>query len=149
MEKSYPSSKRFCRLIRIQWIQETSKVSKQEESYITEQIQNLKTLQSKIGIIQYSLFLTMVDGKVCNTISSTSGMRCYICKATISEMNSIYSLQENPAQAETYKFGLCVLHAYIRFLECLLHIAYRLELKVWKVTKDNKPLLECLTFGMK
>lgn len=35
---------------------------------------------------------------------------------------------------ENFKFGLSVLHAKIRFFECLLHIGYRLELKTWKVS---------------
>jgi len=29
-------------------------------------------------------------------------------------------------------FGLSPLHAWIRFLECVLHIAYRLDIKVWQ-----------------
>jgi len=30
-----------------------------------------------------------------------------------------------------FQFDLSTLHAWIRFMECLLHIAYRLELKKW------------------
>lgn len=84
----------------------------------------------------------MIDGKVCNALSCASGMRCYICHATISQMNNIKYVQEKTKNSEMYKFGLSVLHAYIRFFECFLHISYRLEIKSWKVTKNNKQALE-------
>lgn len=32
-----------------------------------------------------------------------------------------------------YKFGISSLHALIRTMECLLNIAYRLDIKVWQV----------------
>ena len=62
-----PSSIRFCRPIRIQWLQETTEVTKAEEIYITEQINALAPLTTfdVVGSVEYSLMLTMVDGKVC------------------------------------------------------------------------------------
>jgi hypothetical protein len=38
----------------------------------------------------------------------------------------------------TNRFGLSTLHAWIRFLECLLHTSYRLEIKEWQVGGDDK-----------
>ncbi|KAF2888583.1 hypothetical protein ILUMI_17589, partial [Ignelater luminosus] len=70
---------------------------------------------------------------VCNALSDVSGMRCYICNATISQLNEIKSSRERPVDSEAYRFGLSVLHAYIRCLECLLHISYRLTIQSWKV----------------
>ncbi|KAK9731650.1 hypothetical protein QE152_g13470 [Popillia japonica] len=84
----------------------------------------------------------MVDGKVCSALSNTSSMMCHICKATISKMNDIVSLKSYSVEPETLQFELSVLHAYIRCFECLLHIACRLEVKIWKVTKDKKELIE-------
>lgn len=60
-------------------------------------------------------------------------MKCYICKAKISEMNNIDALRKKTLDPNSFRFGLSVLHAYIRFFECLLHISYRLEIKTWKV----------------
>lgn len=37
---------------------------------------------------------------------------------------------------DTLQYGLSTLHMWIRFFECLLHISYRIDLKVWKVTGD-------------
>lgn len=59
-----PSSTRFCRPIRLQWVQETDVISRQEEEYIGRQINDLKPFAYERGLITFSLVLTMVDGKV-------------------------------------------------------------------------------------
>lgn len=59
-----PSSTRFCRPIRLQWVHETDLISKQEENYINDQISDLKPIVYDWGSINFSLALTMVDGKV-------------------------------------------------------------------------------------
>lgn len=137
-----PSSTSFCRPIRIQWIHETEELCKIEEDYINAQIDKLKPFSSSIGSIDFSLTLTMVDGKVCNALAGSSTMRCYICQEPISQMNKIKSVCDVKERAEMFRFGLSVLHAYIRFFEAFLHISYRLEIKSWKVTKDKKALVE-------
>lgn len=137
-----PSSTRFCRPIRLQWVHETNLVSKEEENYISNQISSLEPIVYDWGSINFSLALTMVDGKVCNALGDTSTMKCYICRASISQMNEIKTLKKHVVQPEMYRFGLSVLHAYIRFFECILHISYRLELKTWKVPKSHKDKVE-------
>lgn len=51
-----------------------------------------------------------------------------------SEMNNINNLRKKEINTDTYKYGLTILHSYIRFFECILHIAYRLIFKKWKVS---------------
>lgn len=52
-------------------------------------------------------------------------------------MNNIEKCRKKEnAQEIFYNFGLSTLHAWIRFFECLLHIAYRLEFKQWQVCKS-------------
>lgn len=137
-----PASKQFCRPIRLQWLHETTEVSRTEEAYINKQIEELLPFDSQLGPINFSLSLTMVDGKVCSALTETSSMTCYICKAKISQMNEIKSLREKEIKPETFRFGLSVLHAYIRFFEFLLHVSYRLEIKVWKIPKNQKASVE-------
>ena len=48
-------------------------------------------------------------------------------------MNNLDQVFERQIKTENFKFGLSVLHAHIRFLECLLHVAYRIEIKTWRV----------------
>lgn len=133
-----PSSGRFCRPVRLQWVHESNAISTHEEIYITNQITKLVPYASPIGSIQFSLHLTMVDGKVCNALSGASSMRCYICDATISQLNDLKLQSTKINKPENYRFGLSVLHAYIRFFECLLHISYRLDLKSWKVSPAKR-----------
>lgn len=49
-----PSSTRFCRPIRLQWLQETTLVSKEEEKYINEQINNLEPFISNNCRVKFS-----------------------------------------------------------------------------------------------
>jgi hypothetical protein len=49
-------------------------------------------------------------------------------------MNNIDSIQVKYIEnTKHFGFGLSTLHAWIRFLECILHISYRLEIKAWQV----------------
>jgi len=70
-------------------------------------------------------------------MSNTSSQVCYICKCSPKGMNNIEKCRKKEnAQDIFYNFGLSTLHAWIRFFECLLHIAYRLEFKQWQVCKS-------------
>lgn len=76
-----PSSVRYCRPIRLQFKKETAELSKQETQYIEEQISKLhKTKVSTNGslfFVTHEMALTMLDGKVCNAITSTkSAQKC-------------------------------------------------------------------------
>ncbi|KAJ4436046.1 hypothetical protein ANN_18673 [Periplaneta americana] len=81
--------------------------------------------------VQFSLLLTMIDGKICNVLARSSSMKCYICGTKISQMNNLGFLQQSE-DTSNFVFGLSILHAHIRFFECILHISYRLEFKKWK-----------------
>lgn len=85
----------------------------------------------------------MFDGSVVNVPSETnSTTRCIICGATPKEMNQEAVVQKTP-NIDNYRFGLSTLHCWIRFFECLLHIAYRLPLKIWQVKgNENKDTFE-------
>ena len=59
-----PSSVRLCRPIRIQFIKETSEISKNEEEDLKNQIDKLRPYTAKGCTTFYELQLTMIDGKV-------------------------------------------------------------------------------------
>ena len=63
----HPSSSRFCRPIRIQYVRETAEVSEEEEKYLKQHIKNLKDFEGKNISVMYNLSLTMIDGKVRNS----------------------------------------------------------------------------------
>lgn len=68
-----PSSTRYCRPIRLQYLKETTAVSLQEEPYFKDKISYLQPTVSKQKDREYHithrLQLTVVDGKVCNALS--------------------------------------------------------------------------------
>lgn len=53
-------------------------------------------------------------------------------------MNNLEYLSQLKPDKNAYEYGLSVLHARIRFLECVLHIAYRLDFQEWIVDQENK-----------
>ena len=57
----------------------------------------------------------------------------------MNDYNKISSLTPN---INLYEYGLSTLHARIRYLECILHISYRLILKKWKIISSDRPLFE-------
>jgi len=66
-------------------------------------------------------------------MTETSSQTCYICGVTPKNSNNIDELTKKKIKEDNLKFGLSSLHAWIRFFECLLHIAYRLDFKTWQV----------------
>lgn len=74
----------------------------------------------------------MIDGKVFNTISDASSQTCGICGATPRKMNDLEAIGKLRCNENLYKFGLSILHAWIRCFECVLHISYKLTIKRWK-----------------
>lgn len=136
------SSTRICRPIKFMFSKETSELTRSETKLIQNQIDNLKPTKVNVEgteITVYSqMLLTMVDGKVCNSLTETaSSQTCYICGATPKTMN-LDSTKQLP-EPENYGFGISTLHAWIRTFECLLHISYRLNIKKWQVkTAEEK-----------
>jgi hypothetical protein len=49
--------------------------------------------------------------------------------AALKQMNLIDETVKRDVDLTTYRFGLSILHAWIRLFECLLHISYHLEIE--------------------
>lgn len=143
-----PSSTRYCRPIRFQFAYETTDLSKKERQHIEKQIQLLKSTTYKFNDItieiNYKMLFTMIDGKVCNAITeTTSSQKCFICGLTSNDFNNIEKVTHTILfDASRLSFGLSILHAWIRFFECILHVAYKLPLKKWQVRGEgNKEIV--------
>lgn len=75
----------------------------------------------------------MVDGNVCNTLTDTrSSQTCFIC-GTTDKLINIIDDQNYEANNTNYSYGISTLNAWIRTLECLLHIGYRITIKKWQI----------------
>lgn len=142
-----PSSPRYCRPIKLQYKKETVELSKYEKSNIDNQINNLSCttvfVNEKEFNITHTPLFTMVDGKICNSLSDTkSAMRCYLCNATSTEFNDLDAILKIPIRDEYLSFGISVLHAWIRLFECLLHLAYKLPTKSWRIKKETEDIVK-------
>lgn len=131
------SSTKFCRPISFQFKKETKETTKFEVNKIENQIHNLiptviPFYQTNI-IINHKLLLTMLDGKAGSNLTDTSTQTCNICKVTPKHINNLEYVKGLRVNKENYKYGISSLHAHIRFFECLIHIAYRLEIQKWQM----------------
>lgn len=142
------SSTRYCIPIKIEFIKENRDVVFQEDQYIENQISSLIAtrinIQEKVVLMHHKLMKTMIDGKIANNLSNNmSSQTCYICKTTPKDMNNLDMILKIPTNNTTFQYGLSILHANIRFFECILHISYRLDLKTWRIQGvENKQIFQ-------
>ena len=142
-----PSSPRFCRPIKLQFLYETAESTRAEVDYIKDQEKILLPFQTvfvgKQINVSYKIVLTMIDGKVCNSLSHTTfPRRCFLCKCTSKQFNNIDEMLQEKIDRENLVFGISSLHAWIRFFECLLHISYKLDIQSWQCRKVDKVKVE-------
>jgi len=127
-----PAATKYCRPIKFEFAKETKEITLLEVQEIKEKIRNLVPVEVEtengLYIVKANMKLTMIDGKVCQALTETpSATTCYICGAQPSEMNKLNIIQNKPKNISNYEFGLSTLHAWIRFMECILHISYCLN----------------------
>ena len=70
-----------------------------------------------------------------------SAASCYICEAKPSEMNNLNLVRNKSIQEGSVEYGLSTLHAWIRFMECILHISYRLKFKKWSARRPEEKII--------
>lgn len=74
------------------------------------------------------MFMTMVDENIINTSTESSSQLCYTCKCNPTNMNDLDNMKHFIVNEDNYKYGMSSLYAWIKCLELVLHIAYKLEL---------------------
>ena len=142
----HPSSTKLCRPIKFEFAKETSTKITEEINIIKNDIEKLSPtkvqIQRKRFTIKHSLHLTMLDGKVHQVMTGTpSAASCYICGAKPSEMNNLNLVRNKCIQEGSVEYGLSTLHAWIRFMECILHISYRLKFKKWSARRPEEKII--------
>lgn len=136
-----PASTRFCRPLKISFTKETSTTAKLEKARVDEEIKNLTDstvhVVEKIVKVSHNLILSMIDGKVCNALTeTTSTQKCFLCGSTSKDFNQIEEMVKKEVKIENLQFGLSILHGWIRFFECLLHLSYKLPIKKWQARSE-------------
>lgn len=137
-----PSSTTHCRPIRLEFQKETRLFTLRVNSEIHQEIDSLRpTIINNENFcmeVTHELHCTMIDGKVCNHLSNNrSSQSCFICKASPKQMNKLHLIYDRPKNIEFYKFGLSTLHAWIRFMENVLHVSYNMSFEKWRVDKKE------------
>lgn len=138
-----PSSTKYCRPICFKLVKENNETTKQIYDSIVQQIQNLKptdiVLNAEKSIqFKHLPICTMMDGKTCNVLTDTASTQaCNICQVTPKDINDLENVRARPCNISAFKFGISVLHSYLRCYEYLLHIAYKMELKQWQSRGDT------------
>ena len=76
----------------------------------------------------------MIDGKVATALSdlTNSFQCCSVYSTTPKIMNDLRNIYKRPVSQNSLNFGLSSLQAWIRCMECFLHILYRIELNIWQ-----------------
>lgn len=142
-----PSSTKLCRLLKFDFVKESKEKILLEIESIKKEIEKLRPSEVEVSgkkfRVKHNLLCTMVDGKVCQALTDTSSSNYTICKATPKEMNDLEKVKERVVNISAYQYGLQTLHAWIRFMECVLHVSYRIAFKKW-ICKDieHKELLK-------
>lgn len=136
---------RYCRIIKFEFTPEIAENTLKEYNYYSQETNNLRPTQVILGDISFCvvhyLECTMIDGKTCNVLTNEkSSASCNICGARPSQMNELQLVHSLPPKAEFYKLGLSTLHCKIRFMECLLHIAYNMDFKKSSARDEQKSI---------
>ena len=129
-----PSSVRFCRPLKLEYVKETPEKSRTEASYWLDQIDHLtnhhaRTRNGSRVIVKHELQMSMVDNKVVNALTETSSQVCQLCGVPPSAANDLAKVREREVSQEGLKYGLSTLHAWIRFFECVIHIGYKIHVE--------------------
>lgn len=136
-----PSSTKLCRPIKFKFMKETPENSIKEYESMEAKIRKLNDsviVRDGNNIhVSHKLYSTMVDGKMVDDLSGNKcHSSCNICSATTSEMNNFDKLKMKELNESNYAFGISSLHCWIRFMECVLHISYKLDTQKWAAYTD-------------
>lgn len=143
-----PGSTLYCRPMLFECAKETNGKTRCVVSSLKEEIGQLRPtkVETEAGtfLVSVNMKLTMIDGKVYQDITETpSAATCYICGATPKYMSKLDLISKREENEEYFKYGLSTLHAWIRFFECILLIAYRLDFCQWQaIAKEKKELMQ-------
>lgn len=114
-ENPTPSSTRYCRPLKFLYAKETKEVTKTEVGRVEKEIMELKSVELNINnsvlCINYTMLMTMVDGKVINTLTESSSQLCYICKCNPTNMNDLDNMKRFVVNEDNFKYGMSSLHA--------------------------------------
>lgn len=151
-KNSRPSSPRFCRQIKLQFLHENVESTISEVNDIEQQVELLVPFITQIHrmeiFVKYNLMFTMIDNKVCNAVTDTKSiLRCYLCGAASKDFNNINDILQKRLLKLIcdLEFHHCTLGYVSLNAACIYHIDLKLRngkhilkrrKKLWKTAKE-------------
>ena len=146
-----PNNPHSCRPIRLSFETENSSAIELEHSRLQSEIESLEDyVVSQLPNINISFqgLLTMIDGKVVSALTNKNTSRCTVCDQTGPEMAKNIS-PFKPVSDQRLSFGASPLHFGLRTFEALLHIAYKQDVKCFRIKKTDKDTVQNRTTAVK
>ena len=80
----------------------------------------------------------MLDGKVSNYLTRTSSINCPVCRSGTDEFKSLanYGTEVFRPKNDACAFGIQPLHAWMRFLQHVLNLAYNLPVREQRASQN-------------
>ena len=144
-----PSGPRYCRPIKIEFVQETTEILQNDTKYIEGQSKNLTSTNLVINersiSIKHYLVITMIDGnrKAMNAITQTvSAQECKLCGVIVKDFNKLNDcLSKQFIDEQRLLLRLSSLHCGIRFYE--LNFSYKMKPCKWQARgREDKSKVE-------
>lgn len=114
--------------IRILYKRKTAQLIRDETEDAEVEINNLQQFIFENVVCNFKMYITMDDGKAISALTQIPSMNCHICLCKPSQMNELSSTTGD-IEPENLKYGLMTMHAWMKFMERVLHMSYYLELK--------------------
>ena len=132
-----PSSTSYCRPLRFKYRKESKEVVLAEYESIMASIKNITLSIVSVLLedgtmkeveLQHIVNLTRIDGKIQTIISTATNSYqfCSVCGASPIEMNNLSLVVQKKTLEGNIRHGVSTLDAWIRFLECMLHISCKM-----------------------
>lgn len=138
-----PQSYRYCRPVHIQYEKESQNLINSEKQLVQNQIDNLTPMHAKTSEghqikIKCELYCAAIDGKVLNTLLNTkSQLRCPYCQLTSSQFNNLDTVFSSSVDESLLRYGVSPLHFWIRALEFVLKLGYKVKVKQWRIPQKS------------
>ena len=79
----------------------------------------------------------MLDGKCRAYLLDVGSASCNICGATPTQMEDVKKCRKRQINEKAVRYGMSVLHLWMRCAEFFLHIGYRLKVKLARIPKNS------------
>lgn len=142
-----PQSVKFCRPKSVKFEKETVELTRRTRAEFEVEVSKLRSTICHVGEktleIECDFYLTMLDGKCSLHISEQkSSSVCYICGCPPSKMNNLTLARLYTPNKDMLMQGCSVLHLWMRILDVVTHLSYKLPIKMYQARgEENRKLV--------